>query len=356
MDAFFDGRLAGLRPYVPGEQPKGDMNVIKLNTNESPFPPSPKAIEAGSSALKKLNLYSDPTVSSLKRAIADSLNVGADCVTVGNGSDESIAFLLVGFCENGALLNDITYGFYRVCASLYGVRTSIVPLKKDFTIDVGDYEGKKGTIFLANPNAPTGIALPLSAIERLLASDQDRLVAVDEAYVDFGAESAVSLIGKYPNLVVLRTFSKSRSLAGGRLGFTISSPAIAADIERVRNSFNPYNIDMVAQRMGEAAIRDAEYFERTRNEIMRTRAALTEGLKRAGFSVLDSKANFVFASPPDRDGGSLAKKLRERGILVRFFDEDRLREFVRVTVGSEGQVQALLAAVNEIYGGAKSNA
>lgn len=356
MDGFFDKRLLGLRPYVPGEQPKGETNLIKLNTNESPFPPSPKAIEAGSLALNKLNLYSDPTVSSLKKAIAERLNVEADCVAVGNGSDELIAFLLIGFCENGAILNDVTYGFYKVCASLFGVETSVVPLREDFRIETDDYEGKKGTIFLANPNAPTGIALPLSEIRKLLSFDLQRLVVVDEAYVDFGAESAVKLIREYPNLIVIRTFSKSRSLAGERLGFTISSKEVASDLERVRNSFNPYNIDAVAQRMGEAAISDAEYFERTRGEIMKNRALLSEGLKKMGFLVLESKANFVFASPPDRDGGRLTKKLRERKILVRFFDENRLREFVRITVGSDGEIRALLAAVKEIYEGEIGNA
>lgn len=354
MSEFFSEQLAGLAPYVPGEQPKKGERYVKLNTNESPFPPSPAAIKAGKEALSGLNLYSDPTAYELRKVIAAELNVPPETVTVSNGSDEALAFIMRGFCAHGAVLNDITYGFYRVLASLLCIKTEIVPLTDELTIDVGAYERTKGTVFIANPNAPTGIALPPESIARVARFDRKRPVVADEAYVDFGAESAVKLIKTDPNVVVVRTFSKSRSLAGARLGFTLSSPEVAADIERVRNSFNPYNVNAVTQRMGAAAMADREYFSLTRGEIMKNRQKLTMGLEKLGFYLTDSMANFVFASPPDGDGERMYAQMKRRGVLVRYFDEARIKRFVRITVGSDRDVDALLEAAADIYGGEKN--
>ena len=350
MSKFFSQRLTHLAPYVPGEQPKDIKNLIKLNTNESPFAPSPKAVEAGKRASERLHLYSDPTATALKRAIAKVYGVSENQITVSNGSDEVLAFLFEAFCDDGAIINDITYGFYKVFASVFGVKTTVIPLKEDYSIDVKDYEGKKGTVFIANPNAPTGIALSLDEIERLLSQDTSRLVVVDEAYVDFGADSALALLDRYDNLVVVRTFSKSRSLAGARIGYAFSSEQIISDIERVRNSFNPYNLGSVAIAMGEASMLDVEYFEKNRLAVMENRERLVDGLKEQGFTVLDSKANFIFATPPDGDGEKLYKGLRERSILVRYFNSQRLSAFARITVGSKEQVDALLTATAQIYG------
>lgn len=350
MSDFFSKRLSGLKPYVPGEQPKNIRNLVKLNTNENPFPPSPEAVKAGKAALKKLNLYSDPDASALKKAIADSLNAGRENVAVFNGSDEALAFFFAGFCDDGAVINDITYGFYKVFARFYGVETTVVPLKEDFTVSVEDYADKKGTVFIANPNAPTGIALGTESIAALSLQNPARLVVVDEAYVDFGAESAVKILKDRPNVAVVRTFSKSRSLAGGRLGFVISSEEIIADLEKVRNSFNPYNVNSVTLAMGEAAIKDRKYFEMTRQTVIKNRAVLTAGLEKLGFKVLDSRANFIFASPPDKDGKRFYSSLRERGVLVRYWDEGRLSAFCRITVGDEKAVGTLIACAEEIYG------
>ena len=350
MSDFFSKRLSELKPYIPGEQPKNIRNLVKLNTNENPFPPSPEAVKAGRAAVKKLNLYSDPDASQLKKAIADALNVERENVAVFNGSDEALAFFFAGFCDKGATINDITYGFYKVFARFYGVETTVVPLKEDFTVSVSDYADKKGTVFLANPNAPTGIALNTESIAELALQNPARLVVVDEAYVDFGAESAVKLLKDCKNIAVVRTFSKSRSLAGGRLGFTIASKEIIADLEKVRNSFNPYNVNSVTLAMGAASIADDKYFQKTIQTVIRNRALLTEGLKKSGFKVLDSRANFIFASPPDKDGKRLYSSLRERGVLVRYWDEARISEFCRISVGDEKSVKTLLACVAEIYG------
>ncbi len=349
MSRFFSSKLSALKPYTPGEQPKDFNKVIKLNTNESPFAPSKKAIKAGKARLKTLQLYPDPTASGLRRAIASGLNVGEDMVAVSNGSDETLAFFFAGFCENGAVYNDITYGFYKVFAALYGVKSTVIPLKEDYSIDVNDYVGKTGTVFIANPNAPTGLALGREEIAKLAEQDKDRLIVVDEAYVDFGGESAIELIAEHDNIAVVRTFSKSRSLAGGRLGFVVASREVLADFERVRNSFNPYNVNAVTLAMGEAAFEDEQYFERTRRTVMLNREVLTDALKGMGFTVLISSTNFIFACPPDKNGERLYTELKKRNVLVRYFDADRLREYCRITVGSADQVTALVSAVREIY-------
>lgn len=347
---FFDTRLYGLEPYIPGEQPKSIKGLVKLNTNESPFPPSKRAIKAGRAAAKRLHLYSDPTASVLIGAIACAVGVDTECVAVGNGSDEVLAFLTAGFCQNGMIINDITYGFYKVLAKLYNVNKTVVPVREDFSIEVDDYLGKSGTVFIANPNAPTGLYLGLDKIERLLCQDESRLVVVDEAYIDFGGESAVALLPKHPNLVVTRTFSKSRSLAGGRLGFVVASKQIIDGFMRVKNSFHPYNVGTVTQQMGIAAVLDTAYFDYTRGVVINNREAMKDGLRALGFTVLDSKTNFLFVSPPDGNGKRLYDELRKRAVLVRYFEGDRLSPYCRITVGSDKQSAFVLKCAAEIYG------
>lgn len=349
MSEFINERLNGLKPYVPGEQPKNIKNLVKLNTNENPFPPSPKAVKAGRNALKNLNRYSDPDAAELKKALAVNFGVKPENVTVGNGSDEILAFLFAGFCDRGAIINDVTYGFYEVFADMFGVKKTVVPLKEDFSIDVGDYDRKKGTVFIANPNAPTGLTLPLGKIKELADCDKKRLVVVDEAYVDFGGESAVKLLPSCRNIAVVGTFSKSRSLAGARLGYIVSSREIIEDVERVRNSFNPYNVNAVTQAMGVAALEDVGYFHKTRSTVIENRESLTERLKGMGFTVLDSKANFIFASPPDRDGKGLFEALRRDGIVVRYFGAERTREFCRITVGDKKACERTARCVKKFY-------
>lgn len=351
MSVFLSERLKTLKAYVPGEQPESGSRIIKLNTNESPFPPSPKAVEAGRRALDGLNLYSDPDARLLKSALAAELKLKPENISVFNGSDEALALIMTGFCDSGAVYNDVTYGFYKVIAGLFGIKSNVVQLNDDFTINAEAYGDKVGTVFIANPNAPTGIFLSVDKIEFIAAQRPDRLVVVDEAYVDFGGESAVSLIGRLRNVLVVRTFSKSRSLAGGRLGFVAANKEIIADLERIRNSFNPYNVDSVAISMGAAAVEDKEYFEKTRRSVEKNRAVLSRGLKKLGFFLTDSLANFVFASPPDGDGMRFKNLLQKKDILVRFWDEPRIRRFCRITVGSEADVYALLIAAAEIYGG-----
>lgn len=269
---------------------------------------------------------------------------------MGNGSDEVLAFLVQGFCPNGMVINDITYGFYKVLASLYGKEKKVIPLESDFTIDEKKYEGVVGTVFIANPNAPTGIFLPLDKIETILRQDPSRLVVVDEAYVDFGGQSAVTLLSKYANLVVTRTFSKSRSLAGARLGYIIASKEIIEGYLTVKNSFHPYNINSVTQAMGKASVLDDEYFKNACKVVKENRETLITALKKLNFTVTDSKANFVFASPPDCDGERLYSCLRKRSILIRYFAEGRIASYARITVGSKAQTDALISALNEIYG------
>jgi histidinol-phosphate aminotransferase len=348
--SFFDPKLCSLEPYIPGEQPKNIANLIKLNTNESPFPPSPKAVEAGKEKTKSVQLYSDPTATELVKAIASVSGVSEKCVAVGNGSDEVLAFLVKGFCPKGMVYNDITYGFYKVLAAFFDKKSTIIELESDFTIDESKYEGVEGTVFIANPNAPTGIILPLEKIEKILLQDLNRLVVVDEAYIDFGGESAVKLLGKYQNLAITRTYSKSRSLAGARLGYIIASEEIINGYLTVKNSFHPYNVNAITQAMGREAMLDKEYFDFTRKEIIKNREKLSLALNALNFTVTDSKANFVFASPKDGNGERLYTLLREKGILVRYFASARIASYARITVGSDEQTDALIRALTEIYG------
>ena len=350
MSQFLSPEAARLAPYTPGEQPR-DQQYIKLNTNESPFPPSPAvaAAVAGADA-QALQLYSDPTCAALHRAIARYYGVEEENVLAGNGSDEILAFAFRAFCGTGrpAVYADVTYGFYQAQTALFGLESVRVPLREDYTLAVEDYMAAQGTVFLANPNAPTGLALLPSEIRRLLEADRQRVVVVDEAYVDFGAESCVSLIGEYDNLLVVQTMSKSRSLAGGRVGFAIGCPALIEDLNRVKYSFNPYNVNRMSMAAAVAAMEDMDYFTRCCAAIRENRTWTASALEALGFSVLPSSANFLFAKHPRLEGQALYQGLKARGILVRWFDGPRTRDFVRITVGSRPQMEALSAAVRDI--------
>ena len=350
MSRFFSSKYSALEPYVPGEQPSGMSEYVKLNTNESPFPPSAAAKEYALRSTRALNLYSDPDSVELTKAIAETYGVERNMVLATNGSDEILNFAFMAFTDgsNPALFADITYGFYPVFADLNGSRTEIVPLREDFTLSVDDYIGRKGTVFIANPNAPTGISLPLSEIERLVASDRSRVVVIDEAYVDFGGESAVGLTKKYDNILVCQTFSKSRSFAGGRLGYGIGSEALISDLNTVKYSTNPYNINSMTSAMGIGILKDREYTATNCRTIMENRDYTVKALEAMGFRVLPSSANFIFVSSDKIDGGEYYRKLKEKKILVRHFDKPRISSWCRVSIGRRDQMEAFLKATEEI--------
>lgn len=348
MSRFFDSKFASLEAYTPGEQPR-DRKYIKLNTNESPFPPCPSVLEAvNSKEAADLRLYSDPVLLNVKQAIAEFYNVGVENVFVSNGSDESLNFLFMAFCENGAVFNDITYGFYKVFADLYGIDKTVVPLEDDFTIDVGKFAGIGKTVFIANPNAPTGLLLTPSEIETILNQNLDRLVVIDEAYIDFGGESVVPLTEKYDNLAVVQTFSKSRQLAGARLGFTIANKDIIAGLEKIKYSTNPYNVNRITSLCGTLSMKDRDYFDKTRNAIIENRRYTTDELKSRGFELNDSYANFIFVKNPKFSGETYCRELRNRGILVRYFNSARISDYVRITVGSIEEMRELIRATDDI--------
>ena len=345
---FLDPKLAGLVRYAPGEQPRDGRPVVKLNTNENPFPPSPAVLRALSPAeAERLNRYPDPEAAGLTRAIARRFGVAERRVITGNGSDELLAFCFHGLCPGGAVFADVTYGFYPVFCRMFGVPFEEVPLREDFSLEVADYRGRRGTVFAANPNAPTGLALPLSKVRELLEQDRGRLVVLDEAYVDFGADSASALLDEYDNLLVIQTFSKSRQLAGIRLAFALGSEALIEDLTTLKFSFNPYSVNRLALAAGEAALADEAHFERTRGEIVRNRETLEAGLRALGAEVIPSRANFVFARPP-MDAASFHRALRERGVLARHFPGGRTEAWLRVSVGTAEQVAAFLGAAREI--------
>ncbi len=349
MSRFFSKKYESLVPYTPGEQPK-DMQYIKLNTNESPFPPSERAVEAALSAAKRLRLYPDPTYTALHTAIAETLGVRPENVLATNGSDEILNFAFMAFCDetHPAVFPDITYGFYPVFAKLNGVPYIEIPLAADLSVRVEDYLGVGKTIFLANPNAPTGIALPLSEIERIVASNPDSIVVIDEAYVDFGAESAVTLIDKYDNLLVTQTFSKSRSMAGARLGFGVASEALIRDLGTVKYSTNPYNVSAMTAAAGIGMLADAAYTEGNCRAIISNREFAKKELENRGFIFTDSVANFLFVKHPSIGGEELYRRLREKGILVRHFSLPRITDYNRITVGSAADMEALITRIDEI--------
>lgn len=353
MSRFLSEKFSNIEPYTPGEQPKVS-NLIKLNTNESPFPPSPKVIEAlNKEEISKLNLYSDPDTKEVIDAIAKTFGVNANQVLMGNGSDEILAFAFQAFCDknNQPCFADITYGFYPVFCELYGLEPEIIPLKDDLSIGIEDYIGKNKPIFIANPNAPTGLALSLSDIEKILESNKDSVVLIDEAYVDFGAESAVSLVDKYDNLIVSRTFSKSRNLAGARIGFAISNPELIADMCKMKFSFNPYNLNRLSIIAGKESVLDTEYFNRCISEIISNREYTVNELKKRGFTIPDSKANFIFAKHNTLSGEEYFNELRKRNIVVRYFSKERIKDYVRITIGSIEQMKSLIEASDKILKG-----
>ena len=349
MSRFFSEKFSRLTPYVPGEQPK-DMKYVKLNTNESPFPPSEAVVEAAAEAIRHGELYSDPECLDVRRALADRYGVSLDEVIVSNGSDEVLNFAFMAFCDEGhpAAFPDITYGFYSVFAEANRIPYRQIPLKDDFTVDPSDYMGIPETVFLANPNAPTGIALPLAAIRAIVDSNPDRVTVVDEAYVDFGGESAVALIRECPNLLVTGTFSKSRSLAGARLGFAFGARELIRDLDTLRNSTNPYNVNRMTIAAGAASLAEDERNRKNCAVIVENREYTAGKLREMGFILTDSRANFLFASHPKLDGGELYRRLKERGILVRHWNGERIRQYVRITVGSREQMDAFLSAVGTI--------
>ena len=350
MSRFLSPTLAAVTPYTPGEQPQ-DQQYIKLNTNESPYLPSPAVIAAVSEhEVEKLRLYSDPACADLLKAAAAHFGLQPEQIMPGNGSDENLFFALRAFCDADHPLAyaDITYGCYGVWCGLMHIPSHIIPLKEDFTLDPKDYYGLNQTIVLANPNAPTGIALPRAEIEGILKANPNNVVIVDEAYVDFGGESCVPLIDQYENLLVVQTFSKSRQLAGARLGLAMGNAKLIADLNRVKFSLNPYNINRLTLKAGQAALEDTAYFEKTRAAIMDTRAWTMQQLTDRGFTVLDSRANFVFASTERINGGELYKELKKSSILVRHFDAPRIENWLRITIGTPEQMQALMDAVDKI--------
>ena len=349
MSRFFSCKYDALTPYTPGEQPK-DITYIKLNTNESPFPPPPLVQQYVREEAKRLQLYSDPQCRDLVAMAAEKLGVAPDEILFTNGSDEILNFAFMAFCDaaHPAVFPDITYGFYPVFAQVNNVPYTEIPLQADFTIRVEDYIGLNQTIFIANPNAPTGIALPLSDIERIVAGNPDSVVVIDEAYVDFGAESALQLIHKYDNLLVTQTFSKSRSMAGARLGFGAGNRELIRDLNTIKYSTNPYNVNRMTMAAGVAALEADGYFKVNCQKIMENREWVSSELVKLGFIVVPSLTNFVFVKHPAISGKALNLALRERGILVRHFNTDKLRDYNRITIGSREQMEALVAALKEI--------
>lgn len=351
---FFSPVIARLTPYVPGEQPK-ISNLVKLNTNENPYPPSPRVIAAITQAAQQgLQLYPDPQASALREAIAAHLGLSAAQVFVGNGSDEVLAHAFFAFFQHGCplLMPDISYSFYQVYCRLYGITARTVPLTPDLRLNVADYactpDARVAGVVIANPNAPTGIGLPLADIEHLLNLHPGRVVLVDEAYVDFGGESAVPLIERYPNLLVVHTLSKSRSLAGLRVGYACGQRPLIDALERVKDSFNSYPLDRLAIAAAVAAFEDGAYFEQTRQRVMSSREGLVLALEDLGFVVLPSQANFVFARHPKHDGADLAAGLRAKGVLVRHFKQPRIDDYLRISVGTPAQCDRLVQALGEL--------
>lgn len=346
MSRFFSTKHSKLIPYTPGEQPR-DMKYIKLNTNESPYPPSQKAIEDASREAELLRLYPDPECTSLREDIASFYGVKKENVIPSNGSDEilNFAFMAYGDDSHPFVFPDITYGFYNVFAEVNNIPYEEIPLEDDFTIDFDKYCGINKNIVIANPNAPTGIFAPLSEIERVLKTNPDNIVIVDEAYVDFGGETAIPLTKKYSNLIVVQTFSKSRSMAGARLGFCVACEELCQDLNTIRYSVNPYNINRMTMAAGSAAINDKEYFDKNRFEIIETREKVEKELLTLGFTVLPSKANFLFAKSDKIGGEELYKKLRENGILVRHFTTERISDFNRITIGTPEDMETFINTV-----------
>ena len=350
MSRFLNNKLASLEAYTPGEQPQ-DKAYIKLNTNESPFPPSKSVLTAvNKSAAKRLRLYCDPECKVLTNCLANLYGVESKNIFLSNGSDDILNFAFMAYGDMGAIFPDITYGFYKVFAELHGVNTEIVPLCEDFSIDADAFMGKNKLIVIANPNAPTGMTLPLDTIEEIVKSNPDGVVLIDEAYVDFGGESCMPLTKKYDNLLCVGTFSKSRSMAGARLGFAVASDGLIADLEKIKYSTNPYNINTITQLAGTAAVRDNDYYMNNCQKIIKNREYTVKELENLGFTVLPSSANFLFAKSDKIGGKELYLKLKEKGVLIRHFEKDRIKDFNRITVGSAKEMRIFIEKTKEILG------
>jgi histidinol-phosphate aminotransferase len=349
MSRFFSDKFKKLEAYTPGEQPK-ERKYIKLNTNESPFPPSPSVVEGARAEAECLMLYSDPECTVLNEKLAEVFGVKKSQVVTTNGSDEVLNFAFMAFSDKDhpIVFPDITYGFYPVFAELSAIPYETIPLKDDFSVDYRDYLGIGKNIVIANPNAPTGLCLSLFEIEEIVKSNPDNVVIIDEAYVDFGGESAIKLIDKYDNLIVTGTFSKSRSLAGARLGFGIACESLISDLNTIRYSTNPYNVNRMTMAAGYNALCDNDYYMDNCKRIIANRRFTKTALEELGFRVLDSKANFLFAESDRIDGGELYRILKERGILVRHFTKERIKNFNRITIGTEEQMQALINEIKKI--------
>lgn len=350
MSRFLIDKLQKLDAYVPGEQPK-DKKYIKLNTNESPFPPSIGVLRAlDTEVIADLKLYCNPECTALTNEFCKVYDVSAENVIFGNGSDEILNYCFTAFFsdKNPVVFPDITYGFYRVFGDLYNIDYMEIPLGNDFTINLNDYIGIGKNIVIANPNAPTGICLTPDEIEQIVKSNPDNIVVIDEAYIDFGGISCYPLTKKYKNLIVTGTFSKSRSLAGARLGFAIADKELILDLNRIKFSTNPYNINSMTQSVGTASLNDNDYYMNNCRKIIKARAFTAEKLAALGFSVLPSKANFLFTRHPDFDGEFLYKELYKKGILVRHFSKERIKDYLRITIGTDVQMQALIFALEKI--------
>ena len=351
MSRYLIEAYQALEAYVPGEQPQ-DMQYVKLNTNESPYPPSPAVLNAAAEEAGRLQLYSDPACAALRDAIAGLYGVRRENVYVSNGSDDILNFAFMAFAGKGgrAYFPDISYGFYKVFGDLYGCAYETIPLEQDFRIDPSKYHHRDGLVVLANPNAPTGIALSVEEIEGIVRANPDHVMLIDEAYVDFGAESCVGLTAKYDNLLVVQTYSKSRSMAGARLGFAIAAEGLIADLDRIKYSTNPYNVNRMTLAAGVAAIADNDFYMANCRRIEATRAETSARLEALGFEVLPSKTNFIFAKSDRIGGGALYQELKKRGVLVRHFDSPRIRDYNRITIGTPEQMDVLVNTIQSILG------
>ena len=350
MRRFWSSTARNIAPYVPGEQPKLD-NLVKLNTNENPYPPSPKVLAALQTEIAaSLRLYPDPNADRIKTTLAALHGLSPRHIFAGNGSDEVLAFIFQALLKHDhpVLFPDVTYSFYPVYCQLYEILFQTVPVTADLDIDIDDYRQPNGGIIFPNPNAPTGLPVARADIEKLLNRNTESVVVIDEAYVNFGAASSIPLIETYPHLVVVRTLSKSHALAGLRVGFAMGHPELMEALERVKNSFNSYPLNRFSITGAVAALEDQDYFEQTRRKIMDTRDFLTARMEKMGFLILPSQANFIFARHPRYDACDLARQLRARSIIVRHFPLPRISQYLRITIGTDGQCEALLAALTEI--------
>lgn len=350
MSKFLSKKFEKLAPYTPGEQPQ-DKKYIKLNTNESPYPPSAKVADAVTKTeIDDLRLYPDPECSVVRSVIAEKYGVKPQNIFISNGSDETLSFAFMAFCdeEHTVVFPDISYGFYEVYAQLYGIPYKKIPLKTDFSVDVNDYTDCGANVVIANPNAPTGLCIGTGDIRKILETNKDYVVVIDEAYIDFGGESCVNLIHEYDNLLVVRTYSKSMSLAGARLGFAIGNEKLIGDLNTIKFSTNPYNINRISLIAAECAMKDEDYYKDKIDKIVDAREYTINELKKLSFSVTDSKANFIFAKHDKIIGEKIYNKLKDKGILVRWFNIDRIRDYVRISVGTHENMECLVKALNEI--------